>query len=139
MLLFPPLLLKSIGLLSVPVIDIYQSHILSLLASNFLACLFFVVCEVSTKDLTAACLPRDVIASYRTSARYFSRLNKTDQGNFCILKNTTSILLWKSEIYQQTYKPSVRHLKKILMLNWDLIQNQPLHNTIFRNPPIAYK
>ena len=39
-----------------------------------------------------------------------------------------------------TYQPSVRHLKKILMLNWDLIQNQPLLNTIFRNPPIiAYK
>ena len=30
--------------------------------------------------------------------------------------------------------------KKILMLNWDLIQNQLLLNTIFRNPPIiAYK
>ena len=39
-----------------------------------------------------------------------------------------------------TYQPSVRHFKKILMLNWDLIQNQPLLNTIFRNPPIiAYK
>ena len=35
-----------------------------------------------------------------------------------------------------TYQPSVRHLKKILMLNWDLIQNQPLLNTIFRNSPI---
>ena len=39
-----------------------------------------------------------------------------------------------------TYQPSVRHSKKILMLNWDLIQNQPLLNTVFRNPPIiAYK
>ena len=39
-----------------------------------------------------------------------------------------------------TYQPSVRHFKKILMLNWDLIQNQPLLKTIFRNPPIiAYK
>ena len=39
-----------------------------------------------------------------------------------------------------TYQPSVRHLKNILMLNWDLIQNQPLRNTIFRNPPIiAYE
>ena len=39
-----------------------------------------------------------------------------------------------------TYQPSVRHLKKILMLNSDLMQNQPLLNTIFRNPPIiAYK
>ena len=39
-----------------------------------------------------------------------------------------------------TYQLSVRHLKKILMVNWDLMQNQPLLNTIFRNPPIiAYK
>ena len=39
-----------------------------------------------------------------------------------------------------TYQPSVRHLKKILMLNWDLMQTQPLLNTIFRNPAIiAYK
>ena len=39
-----------------------------------------------------------------------------------------------------TYQSSVRHFKKILMLNWDLIQNQPLLNTIFRKPPIiAYK
>ena len=39
-----------------------------------------------------------------------------------------------------TYQPSVRHLEKILMLNSDLMQNQPLLNTIFRNPPIiAYK
>ena len=39
-----------------------------------------------------------------------------------------------------TYQLSVRHFKKFLMLNWDLIQNQPLLNTIFRNPPIiAYK
>jgi len=39
-----------------------------------------------------------------------------------------------------THQPSVPHLKKILTLNWDLIQNQPLLNAIFRNPPIiAYK
>ena len=38
------------------------------------------------------------------------------------------------------YQPSVRHLKKILMLNWDLIQTHSLLNTIFRNPAIiAYK
>ena len=30
-----------------------------------------------------------------------------------------------------TYHPSVCNLKNILMLNWDLIQNQPLLNTIF--------
>ena len=35
-----------------------------------------------------------------------------------------------------TYHPSVCNLKSILMLNWDLIQNQPLLNTIFKNPPI---
>ena len=35
-----------------------------------------------------------------------------------------------------TYHPSVGNLKNILMLNWDLIQNQPLLNTIFKNPPI---
>ena len=39
-----------------------------------------------------------------------------------------------------TYQPLVRHLKKILMLNWDLIQTQPLLNIIFRNTAIiAYK
>ena len=39
-----------------------------------------------------------------------------------------------------TCSPSERHLKKILMLNWDLIQNQPFLNTNIRNPPIiAYK
>ena len=68
-----------------------------------------------------------------------------------ILTSQTSILLQDSRLYKNktrkrglpfvtTYQPSVRHLKKILMLNWDLIQNQPLLNTIFRNPPIiAYK
>ena len=35
-----------------------------------------------------------------------------------------------------TYHPSVRNLKNILMQNWGLIQNQPLLNTIFKNPPI---
>ena len=36
-----------------------------------------------------------------------------------------------------TYHPSVCNLKNILLLNWDLIiQNQPLLNTIFQNPPI---
>ena len=35
-----------------------------------------------------------------------------------------------------TYHPSVCNLKNILMLNWDLIQNQPLLNTIFKYPPI---
>ena len=57
-----------------------------------------------------------------------------------------SALLRKNKTRKQvlpfvtTYHPSVRHLKKILMLNWDLTQNQPLLNTIFRNPPIiAYK
>ena len=35
-----------------------------------------------------------------------------------------------------TYHPSVGNLKNILMLNWDLIQNQPLLKTIFKNPPI---
>ena len=39
-----------------------------------------------------------------------------------------------------TYHPSVRNLKNILMLNWDLIQNQPLLNSIFKDPPIiSYK
>ena len=35
-----------------------------------------------------------------------------------------------------TYHPSVRNLKNILMQIWDLIQNQPLLNTIFKNLPI---
>ena len=35
-----------------------------------------------------------------------------------------------------TYHPLVCNLKNILLLNWDLIQNQPLLNTIFQNPPI---
>ena len=70
-----------------------------------------------------------------------------------ILTSQTSILLQDSRLYYKknktrkrvlpfvtTYQPSVRHLKKTLMLIWDLIQNQPLLNTIFRNPPIiAYK
>jgi hypothetical protein len=39
-----------------------------------------------------------------------------------------------------TYHPAVRNLKNILMLNWDLIQNQPLLNSIFKDPPIiSYK
>ena len=39
-----------------------------------------------------------------------------------------------------TYHPSVRNLKNILILNWDLIQNQPLLNSIFKDPPIiSYK
>ena len=51
-------------------------------------------------------------------------------------------LLQKSKALKQilpfvtTYHPSVRNLKNILMQNWDLIQNQPLLNTIFKNPPI---
>ena len=48
-----------------------------------------------------------------------------------------SALLQKNKTFVTTYQPSVRHLNKNLMLNWDLIQNQPLLNTIFRNPPIA--
>ena len=31
---------------------------------------------------------------------------------------------------------SVCNLKNMLMLNWDKIQNRPLLNTIFKNPPI---
>ena len=39
-----------------------------------------------------------------------------------------------------TYHPSVHNLKNIIMLNWDLIQNQPLLNSIFKDPPIiSYK
>lgn len=39
-----------------------------------------------------------------------------------------------------TYHPSVRNLKNILMSNWDLIKNQPLLNSIFKDPPIiSYK
>ena len=53
-----------------------------------------------------------------------------------------SALLQKAKARKQilpfvtTYHPSVGNLKNILMLNWDLIQNQPLLNTIFKNPPI---
>ena len=35
-----------------------------------------------------------------------------------------------------TYHPSVRNLKNILMQNWNLIQNQPLLKSIFKDPPI---
>ena len=36
-----------------------------------------------------------------------------------------------------TYHSSVSNLQNILIQNWDLIQNQPLLNTIFKNlPPI---
>ena len=35
-----------------------------------------------------------------------------------------------------TYQPSVCNLKSILMQNWHIIQNQPLLNAIFKNPPI---
>ena len=39
-----------------------------------------------------------------------------------------------------TYHPSVRNLKNILMQNWNLIQNQPLLKSIFKDPPIiSYK
>ena len=39
-----------------------------------------------------------------------------------------------------TYHPAVRNLKNILMQNWNLIQNQPLLKSIFKNPPIiSYK
>ena len=57
-----------------------------------------------------------------------------------------SALLQKNKAHKRVlplvraYQLSVPHLKKILMLKWDLIQNQPLLNTIFRDPPIiAYK
>ena len=39
-----------------------------------------------------------------------------------------------------TYHPSVRNLKNILMQNWNLIQNQPLLKSIFKDLPIiSYK
>ena len=39
-----------------------------------------------------------------------------------------------------TYPSSVCNLKNILMQNWNLIQNQPLLKSIFKNPPIiSYK
>ena len=34
------------------------------------------------------------------------------------------------------YQTSVRKLKQILIQNWDLTKNQPLLNTIVKNPPI---
>ena len=38
------------------------------------------------------------------------------------------------------YRPSVPHLKQILMQKWHLIQQQPLLNKIFKDPPmVAYK
>ena len=39
-----------------------------------------------------------------------------------------------------TYHPAVQDLKKTLMTNWSLIENQPLLKRIFRRPPIiSYK
>ena len=38
-------------------------------------------------------------------------------------------------LFVTTYHSSVSNLKNILIQNWDLIQNQPLLNTIFKNPP----
>ena len=39
-----------------------------------------------------------------------------------------------------TYHPAVQDLKKTLMANWSLIENQPLLKTIFKRPPIiSYK
>ncbi len=34
--------------------------------------------------------------------------------------------------------PSVRTLKNTQMLNWDLKQNQPLLNSIFKDPPMIF-
>ena len=39
-----------------------------------------------------------------------------------------------------TYHPAVQDLKKTLMANWSLMENQPLLKIIFRRPPIiCYK
>jgi len=61
-------------------------------------------------------------------------------------KNRQSALQQKQKSKKQilpfvtTYHPSVRNLKNILMSNWDLIKNQPLLNSIFKDPPIiSYK
>jgi len=61
-------------------------------------------------------------------------------------KNRKSALQQKPKSRKQilpfvtTYHPSVHNLKNILMPNWDLIQNQPLLNSIFKDPSIiSYK
>jgi len=57
-------------------------------------------------------------------------------------KNRQSALQQKQKSKKQilpfvtTYHPSVRNLKNILMSNWDLIKNQPLLNSIFKDPPL---
>ena len=69
--------------------------------------------------------------------RTLSEVNFATRQSALLRKNKTRKRVLP---FVTTYQMSVRHLKKILMLNWDLIQNQPLLNTNFRNPPIiAYK
>ena len=65
--------------------------------------------------------------------RYFCRM-------LSFIINSSSSLQQKAKARKQilsfvtTYHPSVRNLKNIPIQNWDLIQNQPLLNTIFKNP-----
>ena len=46
-------------------------------------------------------------------------------------------LVNKSCPFVTTYHPSVRNLKNMLMQNWKLKQNQPLLESILKNPPIT--
>ena len=63
--------------------------------------------------------------------RSLSEVNFATRQSALLQKNKTRKRVLP---FVTTYQPSVRHL------TWDLIQNQPLLNTIFRNPPIiAYK
>ena len=73
-------------------------------------------------------------------------LKKPEPCQKSILQQDSRLSYKRTERVNESYRLSQRTnrecgtVKKILILNWDVIQNQPLFNTMFRNLPIiAYK
>ena len=82
-------------------------------------------------------------ASYRVDIRkkwYRKRCRKSTSTTDSRLYNKKQNQINRSCLLSQHTTHRCVTLKNILMLNWDLIQNQPLLNSIFKDPPIiSYK